>query len=99
MNLMAQKIEAALALEGQFSAEGLAALSADGGSLAMELARSLVENIDFGDAERVWAKSGREGAAATVEEIQPTMERPKPLVNTGYGLARAATRQLCLFDG
>jgi SNF2 family DNA or RNA helicase len=100
MNLMAQKIEAALALEGQFSAEGLAALSADGGSLAMELARSLVENIDFGDAERVWAKSGREeDAAVAVEEIQPAMEGPKPLVNAGYGLARAATRQLCLFDG
>ena len=54
MALMAQKLEASLALEGQFSAEGLAAMSADSGSLTMELAKSLVENLDFGDAERVW---------------------------------------------
>jgi hypothetical protein len=56
MALMAQKLDASLALEGQFSAEGLAAMSADSGSLAMELAKSLVENIDFGDAERLWEK-------------------------------------------
>ena len=56
MGLMAQKLDASLALEGQFSAEGLAAMSADSGSLTMELAKSLVENIDFGDAERVWEK-------------------------------------------
>jgi SNF2 family DNA or RNA helicase len=56
MGLMAQKLDASLALEGQFSAEGLAAMSADSGSLAMELAKSLIENIDFGDAERVWEK-------------------------------------------
>ena len=59
MMLMAQKIEASLALEGTFSADGLAAMSADSGSLTMELAKSLVQNIDFGDAERIWAKSGR----------------------------------------
>ena len=56
MALMAQKLEASLALEGQFSAEGLAAMSADTGSLTMELAKSLVDNIPFGDAERVWEK-------------------------------------------
>ena len=56
MGLMAQKLDASLALEGQFSAEGLAAMSADSGSLTMELAKSLVENIDFGDAERAWEK-------------------------------------------
>ena len=54
MALMAQKLEASLALEGQFSAGGLAAMSAESGSLTMELAKSLVENLDFGDAERVW---------------------------------------------
>ena len=59
---MAQKLDASLALEGQFSAEGLAAMSADSGSLTMELAKSLVENIDFGDAERVWEKLGSERA-------------------------------------
>ena len=57
MALMAQKLEASLALEGQFSMEGLAAMSADSGSLTMELAKSLVENLDFGDADRVWEHS------------------------------------------
>lgn len=56
MGLMAQKLDASLALEGQFSAEGLAAMSADSGSLTMELAKSLVENIPFGEPERVWEK-------------------------------------------
>ena len=56
MALMAQKLEASLALEGQFSVEGLAAMSAESGSMTMELAKSLVENLDFGDAERSWEK-------------------------------------------
>jgi len=56
MALVAKKVEASLALEGTFSADGLSALCADGGSLQMELARSLVESIDFGDIERTWAK-------------------------------------------
>ncbi len=56
MALMAQKLDASLALEGQFSAEGLAAMSAESGSMTMELAKSLVENLDFGDAERVWER-------------------------------------------
>jgi hypothetical protein len=100
MNLMAQKLDASLALEGQFSAEGLAAMSADSGSLTMELAKSLVQNIDFGDAERIWAKSSiEETIAAVLAEIQPAMEGPNPLVHAGRRLVRAATRQLCLFDG
>lgn len=56
MALMAQKLEASLALEGQFSVEGLAAMSSESGSLTMELARSLVENLDFGDADRGWER-------------------------------------------
>ena len=32
-------------------------MSADSGSLTTELARSLVENLDFGDADRVWGHS------------------------------------------
>ena len=74
MALMAQKLDASLALEGQFSAEGLAALSADSGSLTMELAKSLVENIEFGDAERSWAKFNIEQAAAV--EV-PSIECPR----------------------
>ena len=62
MELMARKLDASLALEGQFSAEGLAAMSAESGSLTMELAKSLVENIDFGEAERVWERFRSEPA-------------------------------------
>ena len=100
MALMAQKLDASLALEGQFSAEGLAALSSDSGSLTMELARSLVENIDFGDAERVWAKLNMDEAATTT----PVIEAPRPLVparrrrRTPRGsLSAAVARQLSLF--
>jgi hypothetical protein len=70
MALMAQKLEASLALEGQFSAEGLAAMSTDGGSLTMELAKSLVENLDFGDVDRVWGHHG-------VEDPKPCGGLPK----------------------
>jgi SNF2 family DNA or RNA helicase len=74
MGLMAQKLDASLALEGQFSAEGLAAMSAESGSLTMELAKSLVETIDFGDAERVWEKFHSEPTkpVATIEHSSAT---------------------------
>ena len=82
---MAQKLDASLALEGQFSAEGLAAMSADSGSLTMELAKSLVENIDFGEAERVWERfsSGpSEDNAELFEDGEPvvvTNDKPPSL--------------------
>ena len=98
-----------LALEGQFSAEGLAAMSADSGSLTMELAKSLVENLDFGDAERVWAKLSMDEAVA-VEQAATTIESPRPLVrDAGHrprrrppagSLSAAVAQQLSLFlDG
>ena len=105
MALMAQKLDASLALEGQFSAEGLAALSADSGSMTMELAKSLVENIDFGDAERVWAKLNMDEAVAVVQAAT-TIESPSPLVRDAGrrprrmpagSLSAAVTRQLSLF--
>ena len=112
MGLMAQKLDASLALEGQFSAEGLAAMSADSGSLTMELAKSLVENIDFGDAERVWAKLGMDEAlAVAVEQRRPGMEGPQPPENPSRPLRRprrrlpagslsaAVAQQLSLFFG
>jgi len=99
MALMAQKLDASLALEGQFSAEGLAALSADSGSLTMELAKSLVENIEFGDAERSWAKFNIEQASAV---DVPVIESPRPLESTGgrrkpRSLSAAVAQQLSLF--
>ena len=105
MALMAQKLDASLALEGQFSAEGLAALSADSGSLTMELAKSLVENLDFGDAERVWAKLNMDETVA-VEQAVTTIESPRPLVRDAGrrrrpgSLSAAVAQQLSLFlDG
>jgi hypothetical protein len=88
MALMAQKLDASLALEGQFSADGLAAMSAESGSLTMELANSLVENIDFGDAERVWEKCRLEqpeqpGPPAPLSEVAVAVasrEMESPLI-------------------
>ena len=58
MQLMSQKIAASKALEGQLSTEGLAAMCGEGGSLAMELARSLADNIPFTEIERTWTRIG-----------------------------------------
>ena len=105
MALMAQKLDASLALEGQFSAEGLAAMSAESGSLTMELAKSLVETIDFGDAERVWEKFRMEQPIAAAVEV-PAIEGPRPLVRLPgrrrrpRSLSAAVAQQLSLFlDG
>ncbi|AGA60097.1 hypothetical protein Theco_4100 (plasmid) [Thermobacillus composti KWC4] len=59
INLMAMKMSAALALEGQFSQDGLAALTeGSGGSLATELAKRFVGNKIEGveSAESIWGR-------------------------------------------
>ncbi|KGP77686.1 MULTISPECIES: helicase-related protein [Paenibacillus] len=60
INLMATKMNAALALEGQFSEDGLSALtdSSGGGSLANELAKRFIGNKIDGveSAESIWGK-------------------------------------------
>jgi hypothetical protein len=56
MALMGKKMEAAQALEGKFSAEGLASMAGEEGSAEMALAKSLADRIDEGDAARHWAK-------------------------------------------
>ncbi|WP_229106264.1 hypothetical protein [Paenibacillus sp. 1001270B_150601_E10] len=56
---MAKKMAAALAIEGQFSNEGLAALTEGaGGSLASELAKRFIEKDVAGveNAESIWGK-------------------------------------------
>jgi SNF2 family DNA or RNA helicase len=58
MALMGKKMEAAQALEGKFSAEGLASMAGEEGSAEMALAKSLANRIDEGDAARHWAKVG-----------------------------------------
>jgi hypothetical protein len=58
MALMGNKMEAAQALEGKFSAEGLASMAGEQGSAEMALAKSLANRIDEGDAARHRAKVG-----------------------------------------
>jgi SNF2 family DNA or RNA helicase len=58
MALMGKKMEAAQALEGKFSAEGLANMAGEEGSAEMALAKSLANRIEEGDAARHWAKVG-----------------------------------------
>jgi hypothetical protein len=82
INLMAAKMSAALALEGQFSQEGLAALTeGSGGSLANELAKRFVGNTIDGveSAESIWGKmtidASKLGVVAPVQEISYEQEQ------------------------
>ncbi len=80
INLMAAKMSAALALEGQFSQEGLAALTeGSGGSLANELAKRFVGNKIDGveSAESIWGKMTIDAA----EFVVPAPVISKPLEN------------------
>jgi hypothetical protein len=58
MALMGKKMEAAQALEGKFSAEGLSRMAGEEGSAEMAPAKSLADRIDECDAPRHWAKLG-----------------------------------------
>ncbi|MEW5935279.1 MAG: hypothetical protein AB1816_17015, partial [Bacillota bacterium] len=56
LQLMGSKLEAALLLEGKFTAEGLLALSA-GEDMTAELARALVQGLEGVDsAEQIWRR-------------------------------------------
>jgi SNF2 family DNA or RNA helicase len=74
MALMGKKMEAAQALEGKFSAEGLASMAGEEGSAEMALAKSLANRIDEGDAARHWAKVG--AAASSVRNVEYDEECP-----------------------
>jgi hypothetical protein len=56
MTLMGRKLSAANALEGKFSAEGLAAMAGDDENLEMALAKSLADGIKEESATRAWSK-------------------------------------------
>jgi hypothetical protein len=56
MTLMGRKLSAAMALEGKFSSEGLAAMAGDDENLEMALAKSLADNIVEEQATRAWSK-------------------------------------------
>ena len=59
MELMGRKLSAAIALEGQLSSAGLAAMAEGEASIEMEMARQISENIAAGDASRAWGKIAR----------------------------------------
>jgi SNF2 family DNA or RNA helicase len=75
MALMGKKMEAAQALEGKFSAEGLASMAGEEGSAEMALAKSLADRIEEGDATRHWAKVGASVASA-VRNVELDEELP-----------------------
>ena len=56
MKLIATKLETSLALEGELTDKGLSALSESSDSMSRELARALVEQIDYsGTLKDMWA--------------------------------------------
>jgi hypothetical protein len=73
MQLMARKMAAAMALDGELSAEGLTAM-ADDESAAMALARSISNAIDTADIQRNWVKVGSTRKASA-----------NPLLPIGWG--------------
>jgi hypothetical protein len=56
MTLMGRKLAAAEAVEGKFSAEGLAAMGGEDASMEIALAQSLVHQLDDMDPAREWGK-------------------------------------------
>jgi hypothetical protein len=53
MHLMSKKMAAALAFEGAFSEDALAAMAGDD-EMQMALAKSMAEKIDQADMQRSW---------------------------------------------
>lgn len=104
MTLMGTKLTAAEAIEGKFSADGLAAMAGSEGSMEMALARSLVNNLDDLDAARVWTKVGAKPRPVVPVTPEPAIVVPemhhRPLRSSKRRrvVAPVATRQLSLFD-
>ena len=85
MSLMSRKMAAALALEGEFSEEGLAAMAGDD-NMQMALAKSMAEKIDQADMQRSWSKvksSEKKRVKKPVESIKeiaaPEIRHPAPM--------------------
>jgi hypothetical protein len=67
MHLMGSKLEAALAIEGKFSEEGLMAMTA-GEDMTTAMAKVLVEGLDVEGVEQIWSKLNGRNTASTAEE-------------------------------
>jgi superfamily II DNA or RNA helicase len=83
MDLMSKKMAAAQALEGEFSADGLAAMAGED-NLQMALAKNLSEQIDDQDMQRSWSKvkSGAKKVKRPTDGLKalaPPNPEPSPL--------------------
>jgi Type III restriction enzyme, res subunit len=74
MSLMSKKMAAALALEGEFSEEGLAAMAGEGDE-QMALAKSMSEKIDDADMQRSWSK-----VKSVTEKKRPIKKKVTPML-------------------
>lgn len=91
MTLMGKKIQAALALDGKFSVDGLVAMSGDEASMQMALAKALDEYMP-GDATKNWGavadfSGGEDFVTEPVAEPEP-VAKPKKAKRT-VGLSQA----------
>jgi SNF2 family DNA or RNA helicase len=92
MMLMGKKLAASLAIEGQFSAEGLAALTGeDDGNAEMALAKSLGERINPADVRRTWNRVTANTTVPTVQLPDPTMEESDDSLTGPEVVARMKT--------
>jgi hypothetical protein len=65
--LMGSKLEAALAIKGKFSEEGLMAMTA-GEDMTTAMAKALVEGLEVEGVEQIWSKLNGQNTVSTTEE-------------------------------
>ena len=96
LTLIATKLEASLAVEGELSADGLSVLADTSDSLVLELARALVTQVGATEsAEAVWARLRKRD----VEQVLTlTAARPAPPVTTLSESVERIGEKLLLVD-
>jgi hypothetical protein len=90
MHLMSKKMAAALALEGEFSVDGLAAMAGDD-NMQMALAKSMAEKIDQADMQRSWSKVKSGDKKKPRKEQSGLAERSRDAKPTPLGTLPNAT--------
>lgn len=81
MQLMAQKLTSSLAIEGELTDKGLAALSDTSDSMAIELAKMLIEKSESGGNENlkdIWAEYRKKEVQVEVKLTKPGEPEPEP---------------------
>ena len=95
MALMGRKLTAAQALEGKFSSEGLVAMAGEDANV--ELARSLVERMDEGDARRIWSKTALPTEAhINTEPCSITLPLSRDPAPVHLGSRKRRSRAVCM---